>query len=206
MGEEFVDYYELMQISPNAEHAAIVRVFRMLAARCHPDNPVTGDPQLFRRLVEGYKILTDAAQRAEYDQQLHRFRAQPRPVFAQKEFVFGFESEANRRLGVLALLYTKRRTDPDRPGTSMLDLEQAMAMPREHLAFALWYLKDKGLLEQNETSDFMITHQGVDFVEVQMPKSEILNRLLKAPEGNPHEAEQNGSRGSSTDSSDGLQL
>ena len=32
----FVDYYELMQISPNAEIETIQRVYRMLAARYHP--------------------------------------------------------------------------------------------------------------------------------------------------------------------------
>jgi curved DNA-binding protein CbpA len=64
----FIDYYELMQISPNAEPATIVRVFRMLAARYHPDNRETGQLPVFHRLMEGYKILSDPVQRAEYDE------------------------------------------------------------------------------------------------------------------------------------------
>src|SRR4051812_13398865 len=39
----FVDYYELLQISPNAEPETIHRVYKMLAQRYHPDNPETGD-------------------------------------------------------------------------------------------------------------------------------------------------------------------
>ena len=34
---EFIDYYELLQISSNAEPETIQRVYHMLAARYHPD-------------------------------------------------------------------------------------------------------------------------------------------------------------------------
>jgi len=40
----FVDYYELMQISQNAELPTIQRVYRMQAARYHPDNPRPATP------------------------------------------------------------------------------------------------------------------------------------------------------------------
>jgi curved DNA-binding protein CbpA len=36
---EAVDYYEFLQISPNADADTIHRVYRFLAARLHPDNP-----------------------------------------------------------------------------------------------------------------------------------------------------------------------
>jgi curved DNA-binding protein CbpA len=48
--EKFLDFYELMQISPNAEPETVQRVYRMLAARYHPDNTQTGDPELFVRV------------------------------------------------------------------------------------------------------------------------------------------------------------
>ena len=41
--QAFVDYYEVLQISQNAELETIKRVFKMLAVRLHPDNPATGD-------------------------------------------------------------------------------------------------------------------------------------------------------------------
>jgi curved DNA-binding protein len=41
------NYYEFLQISPNAEAATIQRVYRFLAGRYHPDNPETGDTDKF---------------------------------------------------------------------------------------------------------------------------------------------------------------
>jgi len=41
------DYYEILQISPNADTDTIHRVFQLLAARLHPDNPQTGDRDKF---------------------------------------------------------------------------------------------------------------------------------------------------------------
>ena len=45
-----MDYYEFLQISPNAEAETIHRVYRFLAARFHPDNPETSDPEKFAML------------------------------------------------------------------------------------------------------------------------------------------------------------
>lgn len=182
MAEAFVDYYELMQISPNAEPQTIVRVFRMLAARYHPDNTETGDMDTFLRLMEAYKVLTTPERRADFDLRWQAEQARPMGIFGRKEFVGGLDGEANRRLGVLTLLYTRRRADPDRPGCSLLELEQSTATPREHLAFSLWYLKDKSLIAQNECSDYVITHLGVDHVEEKLPGNEILFKLLNAAE------------------------
>jgi curved DNA-binding protein len=39
-----VDYYEFLQISPNADVDTIHRVYRFLAARFHPDNPTAAIP------------------------------------------------------------------------------------------------------------------------------------------------------------------
>ena len=51
---EQVDYYELLQISPNAEPETIHRVYRLLAQRYHPDNRETGNAQKFRQLHDAY--------------------------------------------------------------------------------------------------------------------------------------------------------
>jgi len=62
------DYYEVLQISPNAEPETIHRVFRLLAMRFHPDNPETGDSQRFMDLNRAYEVLSDPDQRSEYDE------------------------------------------------------------------------------------------------------------------------------------------
>lgn len=162
-----------------------VPVIIMLVAPA--SSPVTetclaGDMDIFLRLVEAYKTLTTPERRANYDIQWQAEQARPMGIFGRKEFIGGLDGEANRRLGLLTLLYTRRRADPDRPGCSVLDLEQSMATPREHLAFSLWYLREKNLVAQNECSDYVITHLGVDHVEERLPANEILFKLLNAAE------------------------
>src|SRR5262249_2245356 len=65
--EAFVDYYELLQLSPHADDDTIHRVFRHLAKRHHPDAQAGGDPERFKRLLDAYKVLSDPALRATYD-------------------------------------------------------------------------------------------------------------------------------------------
>jgi curved DNA-binding protein CbpA len=179
---KFVDFYELMQISPNAEHDTIVRVYRILAARFHPDNPHTGDAEKFQLLNKAYQVLSDPQRRADYNSELAVMRMQPIGVFGLKDFAVGIDGEANRRMGILCLLYNRRRTDPDKPGVSVLELEQTMTFPREHLLFTLWYLKERELVRQDGSSDFVITAAGVDWVEEHLPKNRVLYHLLKAAE------------------------
>ena len=178
----FVDFYELMQISRNAEPETIDRVYRMLAVRYHPDNVETGDQELFLLLHEARKILSDPATRAQYDQLLEAQSQKPLSVFSLKDFAKGIDGEANRRMGVLCLLYNRRRVDLEEPGLSVLDLESMMSCPREHLMFALWYLKEMTLVRQDDKSDFVITGSGVDYVEEHIPKNQNLYKLLKSAE------------------------
>ena len=51
----FVDYYELLQISPNAEPETVQRVYKMLAQRYHPDNPENGDLTRFLLLNQAFE-------------------------------------------------------------------------------------------------------------------------------------------------------
>lgn len=190
---DFTDYYELLQISPRAETETVHRVFRMMAARFHPDNPRTGDPERFLMLRKALEVLGDPTRRAEYDVQ-HRMRgAEPLPVFEMPDFVFGIEGENNRRLGILCLLYNQRRSNADRPSLSLLDLETLMSFPREHLAFTIWYLREKNLVRLQENTTFAITAEGIDYVE-KTSANRIVNKLLREAEKHPDNAETAESR------------
>lgn len=180
--DNFIDYYELMQISPHAEQDTIQRVYRMLASRYHPDNPETGDTERFLMLNGGYETLADPEGRAAYDIRYHVQRLEPLNIFNLKEFAVGIDGEGNRRMGILCLLYNRRRTNPEAPGLSLLEFETLMSFPREHLVFTLWYLKEKALLRQGQESDFVITAEGVDYVDSHLPSNKILYKLLKAAE------------------------
>ena len=179
---DFIDYYELLQISPNAEIETIQRVYKMLAARHHPDNPETGDIAKFQRLNEAHKILCNPDLRAEYDAAYQAQYAEPIGLFELKDFAAGIDGEGNRRMGILCLLYNRRRSNPDDPGLSLLEFESMMSSPREHLLFAMWYLKEHNCVRQDERSDYVITGDGVDYVESHLPSHQALYKLLKAAE------------------------
>jgi hypothetical protein len=177
-GAERIDYYETLQINPAADDETVHRVFRIMASRFHPDNPLSGDTERFLRLREAYEILSDPEKRARYDARYFRESGGPMPVFQLKEFVDEVGGEMNRRLGLLCLLYNQRRKSPDKPGLSVLELERMMSLPREYLTFTLWYLQESQFVRMTETSDFALTAVGVNQVEESLPKNHIAQRLL----------------------------
>src|ERR1700683_1552075 len=177
-----VNYYDLLQINPHAEIETIERVYRILAGRYHPDNQATGDAEKFRLINDAYQILRDPAKRAEYDKQFQVSPAGPLAVFLGKEFADGIDSEAKIRIGVLCLLYSKRRANPDFAALSLLDMENIMAFPRERLLFALWYLRAKRFVVQDDRSSFIISAEGVDYLESQLPTNQILYKIFRDTE------------------------
>ncbi len=178
----FVDFYELMQISPNAELETIQRVHRILAARYHPDNSETGNLRKFHLLQQAYGVLSNGQTRAAYDLYRQGQHLRPLSIFLSKEFAIGIDGEANRRLGLLCLLYNKRRSVPDAPGISLLELESLMAVPREHLIFTLWYLCEKATVRRDDQSNYVVTAEGIDYVEANLSSNTVLHKLLKAAE------------------------
>jgi curved DNA-binding protein len=178
-----LDYYEVLQLSRSADVETIHRVYRIMATRLHPDNAESGDPEKFLLLTEAYKVLSDPEKRARYDAIRGVERPRPLPLFHAKAFVDEQEGEANRRLGVLCLLYAQRRRDPGRPGISLLELEELMAYPREYLEFTLWYLKEKKYLTSDQSAEFVLTATGVDFVEEHTPAHAVLHKLLESGRG-----------------------
>ncbi len=52
--DSFTDFYEVLQVSPNAEAETINRTYRLLALRYHPDNKETGDSDAFKLLIQAF--------------------------------------------------------------------------------------------------------------------------------------------------------
>jgi curved DNA-binding protein len=180
--DEIVDYYETLQISPNAEPETVHRVYRLLAQQYHPDNKDTGNVEHFRRLNEAYQVLSDPERRAQYDivnarQQKDRWRL----VSTGAETENDFEMEQRVRLTVLEVLYTRKRMDPDAPGLSPYDMEKLIGRPREHLAFTFWYLTQKKYLVRSDTSMLLISADGVEFLENNYRENVQRRRLTAGP-------------------------
>ncbi len=161
-----VDYYETLQISPNAEPETIHRVYRLLAQRLHPDNRETGSEAKFRELTEAYEVLSDPERRAKYDVVHEKHRQDRwRLVASGAQSENDFQAEQLIRLTVLEVLYTRRRVEPESPGMFSTDLERLTGRPREHLEFTLWYLIQKKFLTRSDNSLLVITADGVEYLE-----------------------------------------
>jgi curved DNA-binding protein CbpA len=175
-----VDYYEALQISPNAEPEMIHRVYRLLAQRFHPDNKESGSAARFRLISEAYEVLSVPEKRARYDvayqqRQQDRWRLVAKGADAENDFV----SEQALRLTVLEVLYTQRRMDAAVPGIFATDLEKMTGRPREHLEFTLWYLVQKKMITRGDSSLLVITADGVEYLEENY-QADIQSRRLRA--------------------------
>ena len=175
-----IDYYEFLQISPHADAETVHRVYRYLAARFHPDNPKSGDSNLFCMVKAAYDVLSDPAKRADYDSARRSQPVDTEPYSSSVDFMDDMDGELNRRLAVLAVLYSRRRTKPDQPDVSLMEIEDRMGFPREYLDFTLWYLTKKRFVTRTDNALFTLTADGVDFVETQRASIPALNKMLTA--------------------------
>ena len=177
--DQIVDHYEVLQISPNAEPDTIHRVYRLLAQRLHPDNSETGNAEQFRILSASYQVLCDPERRAQYDVvHSHQRQDRWRLVASGGEAGNEFETEQRVRLTALEVLYTRRRTEPESPGLTMLDLESLIGRAREHLEFTVWYLTQKKYVTRSDNSILVITADGVEYLESNS-RDNVQRRRLK---------------------------
>ena len=173
----FTDYYEILEISPNANSETIERIFRHLAQRYHPDNQDTGDLSRFSEIVEAHDALKDPVKRAQYDIQ-HRDHSGSRWKLADEAIkAKGIERDVVIQDRLLSILYVKRRRDINDPGIGDHELELLSGCPREHLEFHLWYLKAKGWIGRLENGMLAITVEGVDRAN----SEETTTKLLTHP-------------------------
>jgi curved DNA-binding protein CbpA len=172
----FVNYYEILELSPTASFETIDHSFRYLARRYHPDNQASGDRSRFDAVLEAHSILKDAARRAQYHEEHRNYL----PPFAEDHGAgegghgadpadrepsadpFGIERDVSIQNSLLTLLYHRRRRNIREPGVGDAELERLSGCPPEHLEFHLWYLKAKGWIATAEDGLLAITIEGVD--------------------------------------------
>ncbi len=160
-----LDCYEVMQLSPNADMDTVQRVYRILAQRYHPDSIETGNKEIFLRLCEAHRILSDPQLRAQYDARYRETKQIHWNIFDRVTAAKGPEAEQRKRQGILELLYAKTAQDPEHASMTVFEFEQYLGCPREHLEFALWYLKGKGYVKRGDNGRFTLTIPGSDQVE-----------------------------------------
>jgi len=173
---EFIDYYELLEISPNANAETIERIFRYFAQRYHPDNPQTGDRSRFDAVVEAHNTLRDPVRRAQYDIN-HQNQSRARSKLVDEVSGTKVWQDIDLQNKLLSLLYVKCRQSVSDPGVGYLDLERLTHCPAEHLEFHLWYLKEKGWVRRTENGMVAITADGVDRANSEHERKTTTNLL-----------------------------
>lgn len=161
----FVDYYEVLQVSPHADLDTIERVYRLLAKKFHPDNRSTGNVEKFEILTTAYKTVADPEKRAAYDVNYDQGKSHQWKAISKGLTSNGFETDQHIRRTILSILYTHKRQNPLDGGVGVVQLEMLMQWPGETLDFHIWYLKEKALIARTETGTFEITAHGVDQIE-----------------------------------------
>jgi curved DNA-binding protein len=160
--QSIVNYYEVLQISPNADQEIIERTYRFLAKRYHPDNAVSGNDEKFRILSEAYRALSDPEKRAGYDAKTNGHENTRLDLF-DKDSECG-DTGTDRRIqqAILSLLYQTRRRDAQNAGIGIFEMEKVLTVPEKHLEFHIWYLKEKSWIRRTDTGQYEITASGVD--------------------------------------------
>ena len=125
-----------------------------------PTTLTPGDEPQFRRIHEAYLVLSDPEKRAQYDIFHDTFQKERwQFVAAGPPADNDFALEQHLRFVVLEILYSRRRTEPDKPSLSNLDLSRLTGRPRA-----------------SGIHDLVFDSAGVDFAERSVEPHDYGNR------------------------------
>jgi curved DNA-binding protein CbpA len=194
----FIDYYELLQLSSNADTDTIERVFRHLAKKLHPDNTESADSERFQLIVEAHRTLSDPETRAGYDVKYQDYWNRKWKLVSEASDGTAFDNDREIRESLLSMLYVQRRRNMSKPGLGDYEMARLLGKPFEMVDFHLWYLKAKGWVERLDTGQLAISALGVD--QIEQSRLRLGNdRLLTADSGAPKGA---GGQSASSDPAD----
>ena len=78
-----MNYYEVLEITPNASEEVIKAAYKALVKKYHPDNGNVNGTEKLQLINEAYKTLSDATLRKQYDKTL--VHADEQPVYTKTE-------------------------------------------------------------------------------------------------------------------------
>jgi curved DNA-binding protein CbpA len=176
----FQDHYSILGVEHQADADAIALAYARLGDKYNPSNPETGDQDKFNKIVLAYEVLSDPAQRREFDNIKGVSLEVGSPKFSGLPFFAELGRGTGLRLALLCVMYDRRRNRPFTPSLSMRHIENMLHATVEELNFALWYLKQRGLANSDDKSSLQITVEGMDFIERVQPKPEVVMPFVKA--------------------------
>jgi DnaJ domain len=118
------DYYDLLQVSPEADSKAVIAAYRRLARQYHPD--IASDPdatEYMRTLNRAVEVLGDPGKRREYDRQ--RLQDKAREALKKDSPAPGTEAPPSQSQPPLP-----RPSTGVPPSRAMVRRDTAVGMPR----------------------------------------------------------------------------
>lgn len=175
---KFQDHYSILGVDPKASSETIQAAYSKLAQKYRPDNPETGDFEKFESVNLAYEVLADVNLRLSFDQ-LKGLDQEAGVKFSGPAFFTDLSHSIDLRMALLCVLCDRRRTRPFSPSLSVRQLETMLNTSTDEMNFALWYLKQRGLVMMDDKSSLQITVEGLDFVEAKRPDAESVLALIK---------------------------
>ncbi len=165
-----------MGVEPGSDSETIQAAYTKLAQKYHPSNADTGNKEKFDQLNQAFEVLSDPELRAAFDKIKGVDREAGGPKFSGVEFFDALGQGAILRSAVLCLLYDRMRLKSFKPTLSMRNLEAMLRVKGEDLNFALWYLKKRNYVLNDDKSALAITVDGMDYLEQHRPlEAEVMS-------------------------------
>ncbi len=190
--EGFVDYYDILQVSPDCDTKTLESAYHSLAKAHHPDHSGSEETTRFNEVTAAYRILRDAQKRAQYDhlyanhhkKEWFEFRSNDDIGIDEKAAILDADDHAR----MLMFLYKQRRENSQNAGVVSFYLQELLKCSDERFDFHKWYLKEKGFISITEHGTLAITVLGVDHV-INMSRKTSAEKLLIGKPRLPDEEE-----------------
>lgn len=176
---KFQDHYITLGIDPQADSDTIQAAYAKLVQKYHPSNTETGDAAKFETLNVAYEVLSDPVLRASFDQVKGVDQEKGDPKFSGERFFDALLQGNLLRSAILCVLYDRRQLKAFKPSLSMRHMEGILRVTSEELLFAIWYLKQRGMVVTDDKSSMEITVDGMDWLEKNQPSREGVMSFIK---------------------------
>lgn len=175
---KFQDHYEVLGVEHKASTDAIQVAYVRLAEKYHPKTGFSPSPEKYESITLAFEVLSDPELRQEFNK-LKGIGEEDKPKFSGLPFFEAYQRDTHLRIGLLCVLYDRRRSKPFTPSLSMRHLEQIFGASTQELNFALWYLKQRDLVMADDKSSLQITVDGMDYLEANPPLPELVLPMIK---------------------------
>lgn len=176
---KYNDHYAILGVDSSADRDMIERAYARLLEKYGPDNIDTRDDAKLAIVSLAYETLSDPDKRQAFDTLKGITGGDGRPKFMGIDFFDVLGREVGLRGALLCIFYDRRRNRPTVPALSMRHIEAMLDAPIEALTFALWYLKQRGYVTNDDKSNLQITVEGMDFLETHRPNPDDVMPFIK---------------------------